>query len=283
MINTCEELGFSVQPNKTVLPTTTMEYLGIEIDTVQMQLRISDERLNDIMNELYAWKHRKVCTKRDLLSIIGKLTFVSRVVRAGRTFVRRMIDESKKFKHLHYKITLNSCIQNDIAWWIMYLPTWNGVSFMYDSTWLSNTELSLWTDASDIALGGYLDGHWFIEYVNPYIRSYPISWRELYALVIALSTWGHRLQGKRILFYIDNSTVVDVNKGSSRSPELMTLVRALFYIAAGHNFEFRAEHLPSADNAVADALSRADIPRFRRLAPNADILPSKTGFVPIIK
>ena len=83
MINTCEELGFSVQPNKTVLPTTTMEYLGIEIDTVQMQLRISDERLNDIMNELYAWKHRKVCTKRDLLSIIGKLTFVSRVVRAG--------------------------------------------------------------------------------------------------------------------------------------------------------------------------------------------------------
>ena len=63
----------------------------------------------------------------------------------------------------------------------------------------------------------------------------------------------------------------------------MTLVRALFYIAAGHNFEFRAEHLPSADNAVADALSRADIPRFRRLAPNADILPSKTGFVPIIK
>ena len=38
MINTCEELSFSVQPNKTVLPTTTMEYLGIEIDTVQMQL-----------------------------------------------------------------------------------------------------------------------------------------------------------------------------------------------------------------------------------------------------
>jgi hypothetical protein len=62
----------------------------------------------------------------------------------------------------------------------------------------------------------------------------------------------------------------------------MSLVRSLFYIAAGHGFEFRAEHLSSADNAISDALSRADLIRFRLLAPDADLLPSKTGFVPII-
>ena len=72
-----------------------------------------------------------MCKKRELLSIIGKLIFISRVVRAGRTFVRRMIDLAKTVKHLHYRVKLNAVMKADIEWWITYLPTWNGVSFMY--------------------------------------------------------------------------------------------------------------------------------------------------------
>jgi hypothetical protein len=99
-----------------------------------------------------------------------------------------MIDLPKKVKHLHYRITLNACMKADIAWWISYLPTWNGISFMYDDDWSSNTDLRLWTDASDIAIEGYFNEHWFLEYLRPCMQAHPISWRELYALVVALST-----------------------------------------------------------------------------------------------
>ena len=54
MSYTCKQLGFSVQPEKLVYPTTVLEYIGIVIDSDVMQLRISDERLVEIMTELYS-------------------------------------------------------------------------------------------------------------------------------------------------------------------------------------------------------------------------------------
>ena len=104
MCNTCQETGFEVNPDKVEKPTTQLEFLGIVIDSSNMQLKISDQRLHDIYKELLEWKHKVQCKKRELLSLIGKLTFVSRVVKSGRTFVRQMIDLSKRVKYLHYKI-----------------------------------------------------------------------------------------------------------------------------------------------------------------------------------
>ena len=91
-----------------------MEYLGIVLDTNLMQARISEERLKDILKELHQWEHKTSATKREVLSLVGKLQFVSRVVRPGRTFVRRMISLAKQIPHLHYKITLTPDFMKDI-------------------------------------------------------------------------------------------------------------------------------------------------------------------------
>ena len=88
MLDTCGELGFSVQPTKVEPPTSSLEILGIVVDTDLKQLRISQDRLAEIMNELHHWSNRKYCKKRELLSLIGKLSFVSSVVKSGRTFTR---------------------------------------------------------------------------------------------------------------------------------------------------------------------------------------------------
>ena len=138
MSYTCKYLGFGIQRNKFVYPTTVMEYIGIEIDTIAMQLRITQERLDEIMIQLSQWKQRSGCTKREILSLIGKLSFVSRVVRPGRTFVRRLIDLSKTAKYLHYRIHVTKAARADIRWWELYLPTWNGISVFYDASWTSN-------------------------------------------------------------------------------------------------------------------------------------------------
>ena len=141
MLNTCKECNFSVNPSKVVEPTPVLEFLGIVIDSLSMMLCISETRLRDILSQLEKWSGRRKCTKRQLLSIIGKLTFVSKVVRSGRTFVRRMIETSKRVQALHHRIRLNAEFQKDIQWWLTYLPSWNGVSVFYDEDWTHSADM----------------------------------------------------------------------------------------------------------------------------------------------
>ena len=271
MLLTCQDLGFSVNPQKVHSPTTCLEFLGIVIDTCSMELRISTERLTSVMEELERWRGRKRATKREVLSLIGKLIFISRVVRSGRTFVRHMINLAKKVRHLHHNLKLNKAFQADIMWWLTFLPTWNGVSIMYDSNWTTNVDLDLYTDASNQAVAGYFNGAWYVELVQDSSRS--INWRELYAVVLAAATWAHHWAGKRVLFHCDNQAICHILcSQTTRSPELMQLVRALFYIAASTPFEFSATYINTKKNCVADSLSRLDFHRFWRLVPGADTL-----------
>ena len=270
MLDTCEKTGFNVNCEKVTHPATVIEYLGIIIDSEKMELRISEQRLTDVYNELCTWKGLRTCNKRKLLSLIGKLQFLASVVRPGRTFVRRMIDISKKVKFLHYKIKLNSEFQKDVDWWIRYMRSWNGVSLFYEEAWLSNDLLQLYTDASDLALAAYYSSSYFIltfENNFEHLKHKSINYRELLAIVIAVCTWGRSFKQKRILFHCDNYSVVEIiNKGTSNSPDMMELVRTLFFECAHYGCELKAAWIDTKANYLADSLSRLNIDKFKILS-----------------
>ena len=272
MLNTCSRLGFTVNPNKLVYPNTEMEFLGIIVDTVRSELRISNDRIQEIMQELTQWGKRRKCTKRNLLSIIGKLAFVSRVVKPGRTFVARMIQLAKTVKHLHHRISLNSGFRSDVIWWERYLTSWNGVSIFYDEHWTSNIELHMWTDASNVGYGAYYHGEWFFEaYESVELAESCISARELYAVAKAIATWGHGLSGRRVLIHSDNKAVVDVMRsGYSRNSMMMCILRSMFYLCANNNMECSAVHVAGSKNIYADLLSRNKIETFQRMLPDVN-------------
>ena len=50
----------------------------------------------------------------------------------------------------------------------------------------------------------------------------------------------------------------------------MKLVRRLVIICLKFNIRFKAQYVPGARNEIADALSRFQMDRFRRLAPDAE-------------
>lgn len=274
MLNACEETGFQVNYDKVCQPKFRMEYLGIIIDSKNMRTEISQTRLEDTLIELSKWCNRTSCTKRQLLSLIGKLTFISRVVRHGRTFLRRLIQVSKSVQYLHYKIKLTKEARADIRWWQNYLPTWNGISIIDGSKWLTNSEICLTTDASDVAIGCVYKSEWFFvkfedEYV--YIKEKSINWRELYAIVKATATWCEALHTKKVIFYCDNLSIVYIlQSGCSKDPDIMKLVRALFFIAAQYQIEYTAKHLPGIMNTDADNLSRLKIQDFLASNPEAN-------------
>ena len=81
----CRELGVSVAAHKTEGPTTCLVFLGIELDTSQMVVRLPDSKLRRLQAEIQKWGARKVCTKRELLSLIGQLQHACCVVKPGRS------------------------------------------------------------------------------------------------------------------------------------------------------------------------------------------------------
>ena len=154
-----------------------------------------------------SWLGRYKSTKRELLSLIGKLSFAAKVVPAGHLFLRRLIDLSTTVDRLHHHIRINSEARADLAWWARFLPTWNGVAMFLDPGWISAETLNLFTDASGIhGFGGYFNGSWFRGSWLPHqeLSQRSIQWQELFAIVAAAHAWGHKLAGHRIKFHCDN-------------------------------------------------------------------------------
>ena len=55
----------------------------------------------------------------------------------------------------------------------------------------------------------------------------------------------------------DNTAAVAMlNKGTTRHPVMMQLLRMLFWLSAIHIFRLKAFHIPGAENFVADHASR---------------------------
>ena len=66
--------GVPIAHEKTVGPSTTLTFLGIEIDTDLFQLRLPREKVDKLQDLLAQWRRHRSCTKRDLQSLLGHLS-----------------------------------------------------------------------------------------------------------------------------------------------------------------------------------------------------------------
>ena len=241
-----------------------------------MEAGITAERKESLLQELHHLYSQHKCTKRQLLSLIGKLSFSCKVLPAGKIFLHRLIDLSTTVKQLHHHIRLTSEARLDLQWWLTFLPHWSGRSLILESHWTLNTTMLLFTDASGSeGWGAYWSGRWLQDRWSPEQQKMNITWKELYAIVLAVHTWGFSWQRQKILFNCDNLMVVDIwAKGSTKSPEVMALVRLLYFCTACYNINVSVQHISGTENKIADAISRFQDIRFRELAPDAKATPT---------
>ena len=276
MLEVCARLGIPIAHEKLEGPDTAITFLGILIDSEKQELRLPDGKLHTLLEEVKHWLGRKKARKRDLLSIIGSLSFATRILPAGRLFLRRLINQSTKVKHLHHYVSLNSQTRADFQWWLEFLPLWNGKTYFLNPSWSLAQDLELYTDASGtLGYGAYFGGAWLRADWLPHQMFHSIQWKELFAILAAASTWAVRLSRLRIKFWCDNLAIVHAwqNK-SSKHPDITDLLRRLLLVAARHNFTVSMSHLPGHKNEIADALSRNNITKFFYLVPQADPIPT---------
>lgn len=280
MFKVCSELGVPIAEDKTVGPSTMVTYLGIEIDTQEQTIRLPVEKLTEIKLLLHKWGRKKKCTKRELLSLIGSLSFACKVVKPGRMFLRRLIDLSTTVSHLNYHISLNSEAKLDIKWWSEFIDEWNGCA-LFQAPLVTSLELNLFTDASNSGLGAVYGAHWFSEPWPARFLQFDINYRELFAIVAAVFTWGNDWCNRQVLFYTDNLVISKVwVSGSCRNKDIMALVRSLFMFSSQRNINILIRHIPGSTNVLADALSRLQVVKFKQLHRQAD--PTSTVVQPSV-
>jgi hypothetical protein len=262
---------------KTAGPTTVVEYLGIVLDSDNMQARLPENKLKRIITFIDDFLSRSTCTKRELLQLLGHMNFASRVILAGRSFVSYLIKLSTTAKKLYHYVHINKACREDLLMWKQFLTQWNGVSMFYQTQLTLATDIELYTDASIVGHGGYFDGRWFseqwpVDLPNITDNAISMAFRELYPIVVAAILWGSEWSTKRILFHCDNMATVEIiRKGRSKAPDVMKLMRQLTWCSALHNFSIYANFIPGSVNVISDVLSRLQITRFHEICPAAQL------------
>jgi len=69
----CSYLGIPLAPEKTVGPLTTLTLAGIELDTVLMEARLPQEKLDKCRELLSAFLGRRKVTLQEIQSLTGLL------------------------------------------------------------------------------------------------------------------------------------------------------------------------------------------------------------------
>ena len=182
--------------------STTITFLGVQLDSVAQVLSLLLDKVFDIMTTTgwgVVW-----LTKHELLSLIGKLSLATRVVPAGCLFLRRLIDLSTTVDRLHHHLRIGAEARAELEWWARFLPQWNGRAKFLDPQWSSPASLNLYTDASGShSFGAYFDGAWLRGTWPPHqtLPHRSIQWQELFAILVAASAWSERLCSRHVTFH----------------------------------------------------------------------------------
>ncbi|XP_053558364.1 uncharacterized protein LOC128649240 [Bombina bombina] len=270
-----QDFGIPISEEKSEGPVTTLSFLGIEIDSINMECRLPEDKVRDLRDVIDGVLRKKKVLLKDLQSLLGKLNFAGRIIPIGRIFCRRMSLATAGVSNPNFHIRLSSDMKEDLKIWQIFLEDFNGSLLIQEAGW-SDDQLCLFTDASGAhGFGAFLNGKWcagaWPEVWVEWGLTRNLTFLELFLLVVALRIWPEHLRDKRVCFHSDNLGVVwAINRLTANSPAVIRLLRAFVLECLRCNVSWRAVHVPGRLNVIADSLSRFQWDRFREAAPGAD-------------
>ena len=129
------------------------------------------------------------------------------------------------------------------------------MSFMDCSPQTPHADYQITTDASGSwGCGAVFETQlaWSTEWIRMDIMA-----KELVPIVLSCAVWGPLILQKKLEFRCDNHSLVDaINKGSSKEPVVMHLLRCLWFFSAFFEVSVKASHIPGVANTAADMISR---------------------------
>ena len=215
-------------------------------------MEVSPDKLQDVQAELQTWLLKTTARRKEVESLVGKLQFLAKCVKAGRTFLGRLIQWIRTMDRRDmYPVPLEARkdsmveqVHTDLQWSLTSLA-------------VPTIDKLIATDACPKGYGGTMENEYFRGRFPKELQDKNIAVLEIWAVMAALKLWGNRLAGKYFWIHVDNEAVATVlNSGKGRNTELQDAMREIAFIAAKHQFVIRARHIPGVTNRIPDWLSR---------------------------
>ena len=249
-------VGIQEAEEKVCPPSPQMEFLSNIVDARNMMLEVSEQRMEQIQNELDNWLVIDRATRKQLESIIGKLSFIANCVWAGRVFIARLINLLTGFLKVG-KYTIPTETKKDFIWWKRFLKDYNGVSIL----WLQDTltaDVLLATDLSLVGAGAVCANEYFhVKYPQQILEKFSnIAHLEMLAIILAIKLWGDTVSGKVVHLSCDNQACVEViNTGRASDRKLQECLRELVMLVAKKQAWLKLVYVSTTKNTLPDLLS----------------------------
>ena len=129
-----------------------------------MQAFVPEDKISSLEAQLHVLLSRRKALKRDLQRVAGLMNFLAKVVKGGRTFLRRVIDSMNRLKRPFYKSRLTSDLRKDFCWWLSFCRVFNGKAININ---YSPVVEHVYTDAFFSGFGAHWRTHWLGGAWNP--------------------------------------------------------------------------------------------------------------------
>ena len=195
---------------------------------------------------------RPAALKRELQSLLGKLLYISKCVKASRVFLNHMLDLLRAMGN-QKSITLTTDFKRDLRWFQSFVPQFDGKAF-FDHPKIDH-EIEL--DASLQGLGARWGLQVYALSIPLGFNQYNIVHLEMMNILVAIRTWSQAWTGKTLLVHCDNAAVVSVlTTGVTKDLTPAAKARNITMEVAKLDINLHSVHIAGKINVVADCLSR---------------------------
>ena len=252
-------LGLDVSSKKCIKPTQNLIWLGYNIDSKRMIIKIPKDKLLEIIVECKLWTLDAEVTRKNIQHIAGKLNFISKCVTSSKTFMNRILLflRQSPFKG---KIKITNEVVQDLAWFINFAKQFNGLVLLPT---ISKHPYLIECDACLTGGGGYSESKYFAQKFNLDIINLNLNIAQLEAINLIAALENLCPQDPHnydIQIVTDNMSSKQVlATGSGKDVILTACARKLWHFCALKSCHVEIIHKPGKTLIIADALSRAFI------------------------
>lgn len=111
-----ERFGIPLAVDKMEGPTSSIKFLGIEIDSWAMECRLPDNKLHALKEEVRLTSGKHKIQLRELQWLLGKLNFACQIMPMGRVFCLRLSAATTGVSSPRHFIQLNREHRADLVW-----------------------------------------------------------------------------------------------------------------------------------------------------------------------
>lgn len=251
-------LGLKLATEKCQEPTSTMQWLGYDIDTSLMSVSIPQDRLRQVLGECTLWLAKTRASRSMIQSLVGRLIHLANCVRHARKFTARILSTLRHMISSDQTwTTIDEGFKADVNWFRAYAEASNGISL------ISPIKANIYIECDSSLEGGGGNSDSFF-YKWKYSPDHKLKYKDIHQLEAINLLVSYRTlcpangtAGCRVVLVTDNlASSFALMSGRTKDSTLGACARELWLEAAKADHELEIIHKEGAKIPLADALSR---------------------------